>query len=385
MKGTHMSPTFEGFLGCMKIKIFSNVMIQCASDLQGIPCFIPIHCLGRSTKKTVQKIITSGMENTLKRAETKKWNGEKKIIQKTQDIIDPFLAGLYNPFSLSSSLTEPYQDCTIPPPSTILFTIDVAFIPEGETDNCKLEVLLHDDCQVVLFIWKVFEKHGSFIFMRKSMTTWKLEITNGNKYLIEYHISENKMTTDAGELEKSVGWPSKRMEIQDMIEETKSKVDKRCKSLSLKTYKWIEKIPLQYLNSMDVDLEESDENGLTILHTLSMLNESKLIKCFIDKIENVDPRDSKGQTPLHKACSNLSFKTAKLLILHGADVNAVTEDGDSPLTLLSSHSKHDLKLLKMLVDMNANRSHENNTNMRAIDLAKNNRSTSDVLKLLRPV
>ena len=385
MKGTHMSPTFEGFLGCMKIKIFSNVMIQCASDLQGIPCFIPIHCLGRSTKKTVQKIITSGMENTLKRAETKKWNGEKKIIQKTQDIIDPFLAGLYNPFSLSSSLTEPYQDCTIPPPSTVLFTIDVAFIPEGETDNCKLEVLLHDDCQVVLFIWKVFEKHGSFIFMRKSMTTWKLEITNGNKYLIEYHISENKMTTDAGELEKSVGWPSKRMEIQDMIEETKSKVDKRCKRLSLKTYKWIEKIPLQYLNSMDVDLEESDENGLTILHTLSMLNESKLIKCFIDKIENVDPRDSKGQTPLHKACSNLSFKTAKLLILNGADVNAITDDGDSPLTLLSSHSKHDIKLLKMLVDMNANRSHENNTNMRAIDLAKNNRSTSDVLKLLRPV
>ena len=170
----------------------------------------------------------------MKRAETKKWNGGKKIPPKTQDIIDPFLAGLYNPFSLSSSLTEPYQDCTIPPPSTILFTIDVAFIPEGETDNCKLEVLLHDDCQVVLFIWKVFEKHGSFIFMRKSMTTWKLEITNGNKYLIEYHISENKMTTDAGELEKSVGWPSKRMEIQDMIEETKSKVDKRCKSLSSK-------------------------------------------------------------------------------------------------------------------------------------------------------
>ena len=159
MKGSHMSPSFEGFLGCMKIKIFSNVMVQCASDLQGIPCFVPIHCLDKSTKNIVQKIITSGLENILKRAETKKWNGGKKILPKTQDIIDPFLAGLYNPFSLSSSLTEPYQDCTIPPPSTVLFTIDVAFIPEGGTDNCKLEVLLHDDCQVVLFIWKMFQKH----------------------------------------------------------------------------------------------------------------------------------------------------------------------------------------------------------------------------------
>ena len=46
---------------------------------------------------------------------------------------------------------------------------------------------------------------------------------------------------------------------------------------------------------------------------------------------------------------------------------------------------HDLKLLKMLLDMNANRSHENNKNMRAIDLAKSNRSTSEVVKLLRPV
>ena len=385
MKGTHMSPSFEGFLGCMKIKIFSNVMIQCASDLQGIPCFVPIHCLDGASKNTVQKIITSGLENILKKAETKKLNGTKKILQKKQDIIDPFLAALYNPYSLSSSLTEPYQDCTMPPPSTVFFTIDVAFIPEGETDNCKLEVLLHDDCQVVLFMWKVFEKHRSFVFMRNSKTIWKIEVTNGNKYIIEYHISENRMTTEAGELEKYVGWPLQRMEIQDMIEETKSKVDKRCKSLSIKTYKWIEKIPLQYLNNMDVDLEASDENGLTLLHTLSILNESKLIKCFIDKIGNVDPQDSKGQTPLHKACSNLSFKTAKLLILNGADVNAITDDGDSPLTLLSSHSKHDLKLLKMLVDMNANRSHENNTNMRAIDLAKNNRSTSDVLKILRPV
>ena len=50
MKGIHMSPSFEGYLGCIKIKIFSNVMVQCASDLQGIPCFVPIHCLDTSTK-----------------------------------------------------------------------------------------------------------------------------------------------------------------------------------------------------------------------------------------------------------------------------------------------------------------------------------------------
>ena len=158
MKGIHMSPSFEGYLGCIKIKIFSNVMIQCASDLQGIPCFVPIHCLDTSTKNVVRKIIETGLEDILKRAETKKWNGTKTILSKTQDKIDPFLGALYNTYSLSADLTDPYQDCILSPPDTMKFKIDVAFIPEGENDNCKLEVLLHEECQVVLFIWKELKK-----------------------------------------------------------------------------------------------------------------------------------------------------------------------------------------------------------------------------------
>ena len=378
-----MSPSFEGFLGCMKIKIFSNVLIQCASDLQGISCFVPIHCLDISTRNMVCKIITAGLENILKRAESRRWDGKKRISSKTQDLIDPFLGALYNTYSLSADLTNPYQDCTLPAPSTVKFMIDVKFIPEGENDNCKLEVLLHDDCQVVLFIWKEFQKRGSYVFLRHSKTTWKLDVTNGSKYMIEYHIPENKMLTDAGELEKSVGWPTHRMSICDMIED--AKVGNRRRSLRLKTYKWIQKIPFQYLKSMGVCLEEADETGTTLLHTLSGMNESAMIKCFLDKIENIDPRDFFGQTPLHKACVMSKFKSAKLLIKNGADVNAIDDNGDSPLTLLASQKKKDLGLLKMLLDLNANRSHENKKNMRAVDLAKMNKSNIDVVKLLRPV
>ena len=385
MKGIHMSPSFEGYLGCIKIKIFSNVMIQCASDLQGIPCFVPIHCLDSSTKNIVRKIIETGLENILKRAETKKWNGTKTISSKTQDIIDPFLAALYNTYSLSANFTDPYQDCTLSPPDTMKFMVDVAFIPEGENDNCKLEVLLHEECQVVLFIWKELKKHQSFIFLRNSKTTWKLDVTNGNRYIIEYRVNDSKMTTNAGELEKSVGWPLHRMGIQEMIQETKLKANQKRKGLSIKTYKWIKRIPLQYLHSMDVDLEESDENGTTLLHILSGMNEYKLIKYLLDKIENIDPCDSNGETPLHKACVLANFKTAKLLIRNGADVNAITNDGESPLTLLSSHGKHDLGLLKLILDLNADRSYENKKQMRPIDLAKIHRSKKDVLNLLRPV
>ena len=115
------------------------------------------------------------------------------------------------------------------------------------------------------------------------------------------------------------------------------------------------------------------------------MNEYKLIKYLLDKIENIDPCDSNGETPLHKACVLAKFKTAKLLIRNGADVNAITNDGESPLTLLSSHGKHDLRLLKLVLDLNADRSYENKKQMRPIDLAKINGSKKDIVNLLRPV
>ena len=44
-KGIHMAPSFPGTLCCVQMRIFSGVMIECASNLDGIKCFVPIHCL----------------------------------------------------------------------------------------------------------------------------------------------------------------------------------------------------------------------------------------------------------------------------------------------------------------------------------------------------
>lgn len=380
-----MAPKFLGVLGCIQIKIFSSVMIECASNLQGIECFIPIHCLDSSSKQTVQKIITSGLETIMKKAESRKWNGKKIISAKVQNMIDPFLASLYNTYSLSASLTDPYQDCTLSLPDRVKFTIDVTYIPEGENDNCKLEVLLHNDLEIILFIWKEFLKCGQYVFVRHRMTTWKLIVTNGNLYKIEYCIVGNRMMANSGELERTVGWPVQRMSIHEMIEEARFKMDKRLKKLSTKTYKWIKKVPVQYLTSMDIDLDEKTQEGITLLHILSELNESKLMQYLVDKIENIDPCDSMGQTPLHKACATSSFKTAKLLVRNGANVNAITKSGDSPLTILSTQKSQDVKLFKMLLDLNANKNQENKDSMRAVDIIKQTNPKNKLVKLLRPI
>jgi hypothetical protein len=379
-----MAPRFQGVLSCVQIKVFSSVMLECASNLEGIPCFVPIHCLSTNARNTVENIITEGLSTIMKRAETTKWNGKRGISLKVQNIIDPFLASLYNTYSISAALTDPYQDSSLPPPDRVKFTIDVTYIAEGENDNCKLEVLLHDKLTIVLFIWKEFKNHGSDVFLRHTMTTWTLCVTNGNLFTIEFDIKENKMTTSVGELEKIVGWPKERMSIVQMIEEAKLKVDCKLKHLSHRTYKWIKKVPIQYLNGMRIDLDEVNDDGVTLLHILSELNETKNMKCLLGKMQNIDPYDSYGQTPLHRACANSSFKAAKILIEHGADVNALTDNNDSPLTILASQKKQDINLLKMLLDLNAKREHENKDYMRAIDLVRQSNCKKGTIKLLRP-
>ena len=383
-KGIHMSPTFQGALSCIQIKIFSSVMLECASNLDGIPCFIPIHCLTSVSKSKIEKIITAGLSTIMKRAETSKWYRRTGISSKNQDIIDPFLACLYNTYSLSACLTDPYQDCTLPTPDLIEFTINVTYISEGEQDNLKLEVLLHDDIEVVLFVWKEFHGYGVYVFLRYQKNTWNFAVTNGNLYTIKYNVVDNTMSIGAGELEKQVGWPTERMSVSKLIEEAQSKLKQKMKSLSYDTYKWIKKIPVQYLNSMDLNLDEEGDDGVTLLHVLAEGNERKGIRYLIDKIKNIDPRDTMGQTPLHKACLRSNFKTAKFLIENGADVNGITEKGDSPLTILAAQKEQDMSLLKMLLDNNANIHHQNNDHMRAIDFVRQSNRKKEVLKLLKP-
>lgn len=380
-----MSPTFHGVLVCVQIKVFASVMIGSASTLEGIPCFVPIHCLPLVAKNRIEQLILEGLSIIMKRAETRKWNGKKTISPKNQDIIDPYLASLYNTYSLSAAHTDPYQDCAIPPPDIIKFTIDVTYIPEGENDNCKLEVLLHDDCEIVMFAWKEFRKEGTYAYFRHMKTTWTLDVTNGCLFIIDYCISSNRMSTGAGELEKTVGWPMQRLSLDDMIEEAELKMDCKLKHLSHKTYEWICKIPMQYLNSMDIDLEAANDSGTTLLHLISELNETRILKCLLEKVNNIDPIDLLGKTPLHKACEKSSFKAAKLLVQYGANVNALTKTGDSPLTILASKKKFDIALIKMMLDYNAKRDHANKELMRPIDLAKQMQMKIDVIKLLKPV
>ena len=103
------------------------------------------------------------------------------------------------------------------------------------------------------------------------------------------------------------------------------------------------------------------------------------------KIKDVDPIDSSGQTPLHRACAFSKYKSAKVLLEHGADVNIKTETGDTPLMILAGEKKTKKKFFKLLLDFNAKRETENNESMRAVDIARMSYCPSKILKLLQPM
>jgi hypothetical protein len=379
-----MAPTFKGLIGCVQIRIFSSVMLECASSLNGIHCFVPIHCLSAQAKSCVENIIVGGLQTILKKAQTRKWNGKMQILIKTQNIIDPYLAALYNTYSLSASLTDPYQDCSLPPPIMIKFAIDTNYIAEGKNDSCKLEVLLHDQLNVVIFTWKEFVGNGLQAFLRHNRTTWNFDASHSSRFDISYNILENKMMTSGCEMNKTVGWPPERMNVCDLMSEIRLKKYGKTKQLSRSTYKWFKQVPEQYLNCMDIDLDEADIDGRTLLHCLAEINEYKNMECLMGKVKNIDSLDKDGQTPLHGACSSGSLKTAKLLIENGADVNLLTSNGDSPLMLLATNKKHDVTIIKMLLEFNAKRHFENKDKMRAIDIATMINADEQVKQLLKP-
>ena len=71
-------------------------------------------------------------------------------------------------------------------------------------------------------------------------------------------------------------------------------------------------------------------------------------------------------------------------MLHGANVNALTQKGNSPLMLLARNKKQSISLVKFLIEFGAKRHIENTEGMRAIDLAMTWNASDRLKKLLHP-
>ena len=139
-KGMHMAPDFEGKLRCYQLEMISSVLLESASEIEGVNCFLPVHLLPTKKKNTIRTILEKGLSEIIGHAKQKSLLGQYRITQQRQDQLDPYLAGFYNSYSLASNFTQPYQADI---PDEILFSVNTNFIAEGEEDlvQVKLKIL----------------------------------------------------------------------------------------------------------------------------------------------------------------------------------------------------------------------------------------------------
>ncbi len=112
------------------------------------------------------------------------------------------------------------------------------------------------------------------------------------------------------------------------------------------------------------DHHAKDEDHATPLHRAVVQGHQKIVQALLDHGVEVDIRDVFVRTPLHWVCGGDwrvpfpmvlpgmgSGEMARMLLQNGADVDAITMDGEGPLHLVSRESRADVA--EVLVDFGA--------------------------------
>lgn len=108
------------------------------------------------------------------------------------------------------------------------------------------------------------------------------------------------------------------------------------------------------------DVNAIDEDGRTALHFAVYYNHYGTVKMLLDSGANVNVKEHSheggfggwGWYPLHLALRNEDRDMIRLLIDHGADVNAVRTDGWTPLYTAAYHGQPDM--IALLISKGAN-------------------------------
>ena len=171
-----MAPNFQGILSCCQLKMISCVLMECATEIENVHCFLPLHMLPSRKKESIRLILEEGLSTILGSAKQKSLlRGKLRITQERQDQIDPYLSNFYNSYSLAGNYTQPYQD-SLEVPKEVYFKVNTQFIAEGEEDQVMVEVLIHPLCEITMFMWKEFTRKGDYLHIRYKKITWKIRI-----------------------------------------------------------------------------------------------------------------------------------------------------------------------------------------------------------------
>lgn len=235
-----------------------------------------------------------------------------------------------------------------------------------------------------MFLWKRIDGNCLFLYIRYKSFTWKLRIVQGNILHFQYSPKSKCLTCHEGMLDRIVGYPEQRIPIERIFTDLELKSIKKGHKISLASYKWIKNVTKQFLLELDVNIEQRDRKGKTLLHFAARIHDQIFLNCILSKFDTVNLNDLTNVTPFHEACNFNNYQAARTLLEHGANVNDVTLNGYTGLMLLAQQKEHNPKFFKLLLQYNADCEIENHNSMRAVDIARQTNKNSTVISLIHP-
>ena len=113
------------------------------------------------------------------------------------------------------------------------------------------------------------------------------------------------------------------------------------------------------------DVDAVDNNHSTLLHRASYHGNVKFAQLLLERCANINARNKKGHTPLHRVLVGLNddfgasyFDTVRLLLEHGADVDALDDARWTPLHVASENCC--AKATRLLLEYGASVHFQNN-------------------------
>lgn len=84
------------------------------------------------------------------------------------------------------------------------------------------------------------------------------------------------------------------------------------------------------------DVNVKDIRGATPLHRAASKGNTAIVRLLLEHPDiNIDLKDIYGNSPLHLACEEDRVEESKLLVKHGADINVPNKESKTPLDYCS--------------------------------------------------
>lgn len=103
---------------------------------------------------------------------------------------------------------------------------------------------------------------------------------------------------------------------------------------------------------------------------------AEVVRLLIDSVDSVNTKFSRGYTALHAACMEHKLDSMELLVDHGAELEAKTDDGLTPLMIIcSQHDRSGAKAVSLLLDLGADIETRDNRGRTPLIAARHKRKT----------